>query len=331
MSMLLPPFELHEPRTIAEAVRMRTDFPQSDVLAGGTDLLPNYKWLLNAKPHVISLHGVEELRSLAPDRIGALVTLSELALHPAVRREHPVLGETAALIASPLIRNSGTVGGNLLLDNRCFFYNQSHVWRESINFCLKASGTACHVVPQEKLCYATFSADLPGPLIALGAEYELASSRGTRRVPARDFYLNDGIRRHDKEPDEILTFVHIPKSAKGLSAAYEKLRQRDSWDFPELGIACALRLERGVLREFHLVANALEMAPKVLDELGQPHLGKDFTDEAIQAIAARVEQSVRPVKNTSLSPSYRKRMSRVFATRALQRARNGHGSDRPTL
>ena len=324
MSMLLPPFQLHEPRTVEEAARIRAEFPESDFVSGGTDLLPNYKWLLNTKPHVISLHGIEALRTLTPTKIGAGVTLTQLANDAWMRRELPVLPHTAGLIASPLIRNSATVGGNLLLDNRCFFYNQAHLWRESINFCLKASGDACHVVPQKDKCYATFSADLPGPLVALDAEYELASANGTRRVKARDFYQNDGIDRHTKRPDELLAAVHLPATAKTLRASYEKLRQRESWDFPELGMACALRLDGGVLREFHLVANALEMAPKVLDDLGAVHIGQKLTDDVIQTIGKAVEERVRPVKNTNLSPSYRKRMSRVFAERAIRAARDGH-------
>ena len=321
--MLLPPFELHEPTTVAEAVALRQEHPEADWLAGGTDLLPNYKWGLNTRGHVIGLHRIEELRAITPTKIGALATLTQIAEHAELRARVPVLASTAALIASPLIRNSGTLGGNLLLENRCFFFNQSFLWRESINFCLKADGDACHVVPQKEKCYATFSADLPGPLIALGAEFELAGPKGLRRVPAAAFYNNDGIARLNKGPDELLTFVHLPLSAAGLRASYQKLRQRDSWDFPELGIAAALRLEAGRLAEFHLVANALECAPVVLDELGRAHLGQPFTDAVVEEIAAAVEAKIRPVKNTNLLPSYRKRMSRVFAARAMREARDG--------
>jgi 4-hydroxybenzoyl-CoA reductase subunit beta len=321
--MLLPPFQLHEPSTVEEAVRLKAEHPESDWVAGGTDLLPNYKWMLNARPHVISLHRIASLREISPRRIGALATLTQLATHAELRRTLPVLAHTAGLIASPLIRNSGTLGGNLLLENRCFFFNQGYAWRESIDFCLKASGTACHVVPQESKCYATFSADLPGPLIALGAEFELAGPKGTRRVPASKFYRDDGIDRNEKRPDELLTFVHLPADAGQWRASYQKLRQRDSWDFPELGIAVALRLEGDRLADLRLVANALECAPKVLDHLGAAHRGQPFTDAVVDEIAAALEQNVRPVKNTNLSPSYRKKMARVFARRALLEARAG--------
>lgn len=321
MSMLLPPFQLHEPTTVQDAVRARQQNPDSDFIAGGTDLLPNYKWQLNTRPHLISLHRIRELHSISTSRIGCLATLTQISQDAQLRERLPVLSHTASLIASPLIRNSGTLGGNLMLENRCFFFNQSYPWRESINFCLKASGTQCHVVPQESKCYATFSADMPAPLIALDAEFELSGPDGTRRVPARSFYHNDGIQRHEKRPDEFLTYVHLPADAPQWRASYQKLRQRESWDFPELGIAVAIRLDGPRLMDFRLVANALECAPKVLDHLGQPYLGQVLDDAAIDEIAAQVEANVRPVKNTNLSPSYRKRMSRVFAKRALLEAR----------
>lgn len=327
MSMLLPPFQLHAPTSIEEAVRLKAEHPQSDWIAGGTDLLPNYKWMLNARPNVISLHRVEALREISVQRIGALATLSQIANDQAIRESLPVVAHTAGLIASPLIRNSGTIGGNLLLENRCFFFNQAQAWRESINFCLKADGTKCHVVPQESKCYATFSADLPAPLIALGAEFEIAGPQGTRRIPAAKFYKNDGIDRHDLRPGELLTFVHLPADATRWHASYQKLRQRDSWDFPELGIAVALRFDADRLQAIRIVANALECAPKILDHLGERHVGAPLTDTAIDEISSAVEQNVRPVKNTNLSPSYRKRMARVFAKRALLEARANRGGN----
>lgn len=331
MSMLLPPFQLHEPGTIREAVELKRRFPESDWVAGGTDLLPNYKWGLNARPHVISLHRVDELKSVSPTRLGSMATLTQLVEDPTLRANLPVIPQTAAQISTPLLRNSGTLGGNLLVENRCFFFNQSYLWRKGINFCLKADGTQCHVVPQESKCYATFSADLPAPLIALGAEFELVRDGGTRRVSAAKFYRNDGLEHADKHAEELLTFVHLPPDAAQFRASYQKLRQRGSWDFPELGIAAACRFQDGVLERFRLVANALEMAPLVLDELGIPHVGRPLTDDVIAQISKEVESRVRPVKNTSLSPSYRKRMSAVYTRRALWEARDGPTTQAPGL
>ncbi|HWG89517.1 MAG TPA: FAD binding domain-containing protein [Candidatus Thermoplasmatota archaeon] len=326
MSMLLPPFELHEPRTVEEAARLVRELgaDKVDFIAGGSDLLPNYKWGVNTRPHVVSLSRVEGLAEATPERLGALVTLRDLERHAGLEQVFPVLGRTASLIASPLIRNSATLGGNLLLENRCFYFNQTYFWRESINFCLKADGDQCHVVPQKEKCYSTFSADLPAPLITLGAVFELVGPEGRRTLPAATFYTGlDGIHRNQKKPGELLTFVHIPRESQGLRATYQKLRLRDSWDFPELGIAASARFEGDRVTELHLVANALEMWPVVMDQAVEPYLGGALTDDVIAKIAHHVEENVRPVKNTSLPPAYRKKMAGVYTKRALRELRDG--------
>ena len=321
MSMLLPPFELHEPKSVAEAVKLKHDFPDADFVAGGTDLLPNYKWGLNTRSHVISLARVAELRSITPENIGALATLSQIEKNGALLQKLPSVPQTAALIASPLLRNSATLGGNLMLENRCFFFNQTQLWRESKGFCMKADGDKCLVVPQKEICYATFSADLPATLIALGASIDLVGYEGARRVLLSEFYHPDGIARNHKRADELVTGVTIPKEAQQLRATYKKLRLRDSFDFPELGIAAAVRFDGDRVGRFHLVANALETTPVILDDLGADVIGKPLTDEAITAIAKKAEERVRPVKNTFLPPSYRKAMTRVFTERALRELR----------
>lgn len=322
MSMLLPPFTLHEPTTVKEAVELKARFPDSDLVAGGTDLLPNYKWGLNTRAHVISLARVEEMRELSTTRIGALVTLTQIEKSGMLAASLPILPETARQIATPLLRNSATLGGNLMLENRCFFFNQTFLWRKAINFCLKADGDACHVVPQKEKCYSTFSADMPAALMALGATMDLVSARGQRTVPLAQVYNGvDGIQRMSKEADELVTGVNIPRESSGWLSTYKKLRLRDSFDFPELGIAAAIRLERGNLAGFRLVANALEHVPIVLDDLGEAHLGAPFTDDVVASIAKAAEQRVRPVKNTNLPPSYRKAMTRVYTERALRELR----------
>jgi 4-hydroxybenzoyl-CoA reductase subunit beta len=318
MSMLLPPFELHEPRTVEEAARLKRDLPDSDFVAGGTDLLPNYKWGLNARKHVISLARVEGLREISTERIGALVTLSTLEKSGLLAEKLPVVPETARQIATPLLRNAGTLGGNLMLENRCFFFNQTYFWRESKGFCMKADGDACLVVPQKETCYATFSADMPASLIALRASVELASASGVRSVPLSEFYEPDGIHRNQKRPDEMVTGVALPPDATRWRATYQKLRLRDSFDFPELGIAAAIRWDGANVAGFRLVANALETVPVVLDKLGAGLVGEPLTDEAIARVAKDAEAAVRPVKNTFLPPSYRKAMTRVFTERALR-------------
>jgi 4-hydroxybenzoyl-CoA reductase subunit beta len=319
MSLLLPPFELHEPTSVKEATELKVAYPDSDFIAGGTDLLPNYKWGVNTRKHVISLARIDELRELSQTRIGALVTLTQIEKSGLLASSLPILPETARQIATPLLRHTGTVGGNLMLENRCFFFNQTYLWRHSVDFCLKADGTQCHVVPQKEKCYATFSADLPASLMVLGATMELVSVGGSRKLPLAQVYNGtDGIHRNSKRPDEMVVGVDIPSDATRWRATYKKLRLRDSFDFPELGIAAAIRIEHGELTGFRLVANALEPVPVVLDDLGAAYLGRSFGEEALVAIAKAAEMRVRPVKNTNLPPSYRKAMTRVYAERALR-------------
>lgn len=319
MSMLLPPFELHEPTSVKEAVALRARFPESDFVSGGTDLLPNYKWGLNTRKHVISLARVDELRELSTTRLGALVTLAQVEKSGTLASQLPVLPETAKQVATPLLRASATLGGNLMLENRCYFFNQTFLWRKSIDFCLKADGDRCHVVPQKDKCYATFSADMPAPLIALGASIELAGEGGTRTMPLSTFYDGpDGIQRNALRPGEMVTGVTLPREATAWRASYKKLRLRESFDFPELGIAAAVRFDSERLAAFRLVANALDTKPLVLDRLGDAALGHPLDEARVKAIAKAAEEAVRPVKNTNLPPSYRKAMTRVFTERALR-------------
>lgn len=319
MSMLLPPFELHEPTSVKAAVDLKARYPDSDFIAGGTDLLPNYKWGLNTRKHVISLARIDEMRELSTTRLGALVTLTQIEKSGLLASSLPILPETARQIATPLLRNSATLGGNLMLENRCFFFNQTYLWRKSIDFCLKADGDQCHVVPQKEKCYATFSADMPAALMALGATMDLASARGVRTVGLAGVYNGpDGIQRMSKEPDEMVVGVTLPQDATQWRATYKKLRLRDSFDFPELGIAAAVRFQGGNVQGFRLVANALENVPVVLDDLGATLVGNPLTEESIVKIAKEAEQRVRPVKNTNLPPSYRKAMTRVYVERALR-------------
>lgn len=324
MSMLLPPFELHEPRSLKEVIELKARHPESDLLAGGTDLLPNYKWGLNTRPHVISLARVDEMRELSATRLGALVTLRAIETSSLLASALPILPGTARQIATPLLRNAGTLGGNLMLENRCFFFNQTYLWRKSIGFCLKADGMQCHVVPQKEKCYATFCADLPASLMVLGATMDLASPSGRRTIPLREVYNGtDGIKRLSKRPDEIVVGVDIPREATSWRATYKKLRLRDSFDFPELGVAAAIRFDGHNVAGFRLVANALEHVPVVLDDLGAPLLGRPLSDEGIATVAIEAERRVRPVKNTNLPPSYRKAMTRVFVQRALHELGSG--------
>ncbi len=328
---LLPPFTLHRPQTLEQAVELAAQHaPDAAFLAGGTDLVPNYRQGLNPRGHVICLDGIPDLHVVQAERIGAMVRLAELERSATVGGIHPVLPATARSIATPLVRASATVGGNLLLDNRCRYLNQSFLVRSHHGFCLKAdAGDLCRVAPQKTTCFATFSADLPAPLLALDAAYHLMGREGKRVVSGRSFYAGDGIRRNALRQDEVLTGVTLPSASRGLVACYEKLRLRKSVDFPEAGIAVAVRLsDGGELREAHLCATALATTPVMLSHLAEPHLGQVLTPAAAGAIGAAVAKAVRPAPNTSMPHAYRKKMAGVLATRALLRARLEWGQAR---
>jgi 4-hydroxybenzoyl-CoA reductase subunit beta len=319
--MILPPFELHQPASLDEALHLLARHRHHcDVLAGGSDLLPNYKQGLNAKRHVVSLEHVPELRLITAGRVGAMARLADLTRHPDIRRELPVIAETAARIASPLIIEQATIGGNVLLDTRCFYFNQSLFWRESKGYCLKADGDACLVVPQKEVCYATNASDLAPVLIVLGAELRLHSVRGERTVPIREFYRHDGIARNVRQADELLTFVDFPASARRLLAGYSKLRIRDAIDFPAMGTAVALRLAGDLrLTELHICVGAVDTTPRPFEELTAGFVGHQLDDTAVEEIAEAVVSRVKPYNNVPLSPAYRKRMVGVYLRRLLMK------------
>lgn len=324
--MHLDPFELHRPTTVEEAIDLaRRLGPKAEYLAGGTDLLPNYKMHLNVRPHLISLDRIAELHRHDGRRLGAMTRLAELEDDGNFGRDYA--GPMAAVreIATPLVRASGTVGGNLLLETRCFFFNQSYLWRQSLGFCLKAEGDQCHVVPQKERCYATFSGDLAPPLIAIGAEVELAGPDGRRTFPLAELYdrKGDGIRRTRLGPGELLVAVHLPERAQSARSAYRKLRIRPSFDFPELGIAAAYWPANGERGELRLAAGGLETYPRAFDELTAPWGDRPLNDAAIEEIATAVGKLVRPVHNTTLDPSYRKKMAVVYTRRVLREVRDG--------
>ncbi|HEV2316209.1 MAG TPA: FAD binding domain-containing protein [Thermoplasmata archaeon] len=324
--MHLDPFELHRPGSVAEVLELARGLGDAfDYVAGGTDLLPNYKMHLHPKAHLVALDRVAELVGFDATRIGAMTRLADLESDARFGRSYPGVLEAVREVATPLVRASGTVGGNLLVETRCFFFNQSEFWRESLGYCLKADGDRCHVVPQKERCYATFSGDLAPALIVLGAEVEIAGPDGVRRLSLEEMYdaRGDGIRRHRLRPGELVVAVHVPASARGARAAYRKLRVRPSFDFPELGVAVALWGQGSHVERLEVALGGLETYPRRFPALTGPLAGTELTDSSIDQLAKELCRSVRPVHNTFLDPAYRKRMTEVYARRALRSARDG--------
>ncbi len=317
--MLMPPFELHHPSTVDEAVEMAARLMKNgeafDWVAGGTDVLPNYKWRINPKPHVISLAGIEETRTMTATELGCTVPLSSLTTENGV---HPLLVEAAAKVASSLVRKSATVGGNLCLDTRCFWYNQSEDWRRSIDWCHKAdcgTGADCRVIPnQNTLCVATYQGDLAPNFMVLGAEVVLIGPNGQRTLPLAEFYELDGMKKNVLKEGEFLLKVVLPEDAHQRKGCYQKLRVRESWDFPEAGVAASWL--PGDTASLKVASTALESIPRLHDEEVEAHLSAGDLDPI--ALAKLVQKSVKPVNNTALPPRYRRAMVKTLTKRALK-------------
>jgi len=325
--MELPAFAFHRPDSLDEAVSLLDRHSGDvDVVAGGTDLLPNYKNRLNPRGHVVSLSGISELGEISPTRIGAMARLAELERHEVLLDVLPVVPETASQISSPPLREHGTVGGNLMLDTRCYYFNQSPMWRDSVHFCLKAEGTQCLVVPASTdHCYATYCGELAAAFLVLGAELELLSPQGTRRVPLREFFVDEGIVRfNERREGELLVAVHIPGDAQDLCAGYSKLSIRDAIDFPSLGVAAGLKLDaQGRLERLHLATTAMASRPESLDEVLQPFLGRKPTGGLAEEIGEAARKASVAYRNVPLDPKYRRKMVAVFTRRLLGRLEPG--------
>jgi 4-hydroxybenzoyl-CoA reductase subunit beta len=327
--MHLDAFELHRPNSVEEAVRLAGQHAgKFDFLAGGTDLLPNYKMHINLKPHLVALDQVAELTGHDLGRVGAMERLAQLEEDPEFLAAYPGIADALGELATPLVRASGTLGGNLLLETRCFFFNQSYFWRASLGFCLKADGDRCHVVPQKERCYATFSGDLAPPLLTLDASVEIAGSRGRRAIPLAELYdaKGDGIHRLSLAPGELVVGIRLPAGSAGQRGSYRKLRVRPSFDFPELGVAVAGRWTDDRVERLRLAVGGVETYPRRFDELTAGLEGAPLTDSRIASLAEEVTRRLRPVHNTFLLPDYRRRMIGVYVRRAIAGAREGRAA-----
>jgi 4-hydroxybenzoyl-CoA reductase subunit beta len=322
----LPTFKLLRPKTLAEAVDLMAKHEgEVKIVAGGTDLLPSMKQKLFTPPYVLDLRGIGELRgirNLPGDgvEIGALTTLSTLEHSAVIRKDYPVFYQAIRTVASPVLRNMGTLGGNICLDTRCLWYNQSLMWRKSCGFCLKKDGNLCHVAPRGKFCWAAFSGDTPPALLCLGAELEIAGPGGTRRTPLSEFYVNDGIARLRLAANEIVTRVHLPESAAGWKGSYQKLRVRGSIDYPLAGVAVALKMNSGRVEDARIAITALNPAPHLLKDADSHLVGLEPSAEIADRIGELAARMAKPLTTSALTPEYRREMVRVFTRRAVMEA-----------
>lgn len=321
--MRLPKFEYHVPRTIAEAVRIMADVgPEGQFVAGGTDLYPNMKRRQQMPKSVISVMRLAELNQITGDgagglRIGASVTLTEICEHPIINRDYPVVASAARTISTPLLRNMGTIGGNLLLDTRCNYYDQNYEWRKGINFCLKKDGDVCWVAPGSSKCWAVQSSDLVPVMVAIGAKLRFASTLGERVVDAAGLYNDDGIEYLRKRPDELLVDVQLPPT-NGWRASYQKLRRRGAFDFPVLGVAAWIKTTNDTVTDAKIVLGAVAPSPVEITEAAAALTGQPLNEDRIQAAAEAAYVKARPLDNTDFVYQWRKQMARQYTLRALR-------------
>jgi 4-hydroxybenzoyl-CoA reductase subunit beta len=325
--MRLPKFTYHAPRTISDAVTIFGNSGNNAMfVAGGTDLYPNMKRRQQTPDTVISVTRLRELHEIRGDAssgvvIGSSVSLTRICEDETINRDYRFVADAARLISTPILRNMGTIGGNLLLDTRCNYYDQNYEWRKGINFCMKKDGEICWVAPSSPKCWAVQSSDLAPLMVAIGAKVRLVSGGGERMLDAADLYNNDGIQYLRKRPDELLTEIHLPPR-NGLRAVYKKLRRRGSFDFPVLGVAAALDIaEDGTVRGARVMLGGVAPAPIEVSEAQQALIGERLDQERINAAAEACYLKARPLDNTDFLMNWRKQMARPFLKRALEELR----------
>src|SRR5947209_5351203 len=325
----LPSFTYLQPSTLAEAVRMKADAgPEGSYVAGGTDLYPNMKRRQQEPRVVVSLMGIRELTGCemrdAGCLVGPCITLTDLCTHPTIRQHYDTVAHAAELVSTPLLRNMGTLGGNLCLDTRCNYYDQTYEWRKAIDFCMKKDGHICWVAPSSPRCWAVSSSDVAPVAVAIGAEFLLVGPQGERVIPAGRFYHNDGINYLTKQPDEILAEVRLP-APDGWDAVYHKLRRRGSFDFPVLGVAAWVRREGGRVTDARIVLGGVASWPQEIPEAAAALRDGELGDDAIAAAAAAAYRPAKPLDNTDFDLSWRKQMTRVYVKAALEELRQRRG------
>ena len=323
--MSLPDFRLLRPRSLAEAIELLGKHADAQIVAGGTDLIPSLKQRLFTPAYVIDIRRIAELRGIRKipgqgTEIGALTTLTEIEHSEHIGRDYSVLHEAAKTVASPILRNMGTLGGNICLDTRCLWYNQSLTWRTACGFCIKKDGDLCHVACGGTKCWAVFSGDTPPALLCLEAELEIAGPAGRQRLALRDFYTNIGDARMRLAKNEMVTRVFLPARTAGYRGVYRKLRLRGSIDYPLAGVAVALKRSNGHVEDARVAVTAVNPAPLLAHGVEKELVGKRVSEEIAAAVGELAARTAKPLTTSALTPEYRREMIRVFAKRAVLEA-----------
>lgn len=317
-------YEYHRPASLDEALGLLAEHT-GDVMpiAGGTDLVPNMKHRLFTPGHLVALSGLHELRGISTDngsiRLGAAESLAGVASHAVVRETLPSLADACSEISGPQLRRMGTIGGNVCLDTRCTYYNQTFFWRHALGFCLKKDGDDCHVVKGGTRCVAAHSADAATVLMTLDASLEIAGPEGRRFASIEQFFTSDGIWNRRMAPDEILVAIHVPRPAPGTRFSFQKLRIRDSIDFPLMNLAATCRLDAdGHIDSLRMVTSGMGAYPRKIGKLEEAARGNPLNGAVIDNIAHQAFRQSHPLDNIPVDKDWRRAMVPVLARRALE-------------
>ena len=322
----LPRLDYLRPRTVEEAAhRMAESGGRAMFIAGGTDLVPNLKRRQFDVTTLISLNGIARGPEVEGDArtgmtIQASETLDEIAQHRMLLAGYRALAQAAGVVSTPQIRYMGTIGGNLLVDPRCNYYNQTQAWRKAVGFCKKKDGDICLVAPSSPRCWAVSSSDCAPVALALNAELTLQGTEGSRRIPASDLYRDDGIEYTTRRPEEVITAIHLPATRLTVTSAYWKLRRRPAFDFPILGVAVALDWDDGVVTDARGALGAVGSRPVDINAFLAPLVGQRPDENLVASVAEASDKRSRPLDNTDLDHYWRKRMTKVYIERALRDA-----------
>ncbi len=317
----MQPFVFHRPRTLAEAATLLGTHPGAQLVAGGTDLVPNLRRGLAKPTDLIDLSCIEGFGTIGFDAhavvLGAGLRLAQLAAEPLIARYLRAVADAAASVAAPPHRSAATLGGNLCLDTRCVFYNQSDWWRAANAYCLKKGGTTCHVAPQGARCHAAFSGDLAPALLIFDAQIELVAAHATRRIALADLYRDDGADALTRAHGEVLSKVHVARAPAGQVSAYRKARVRGSIDFPLAGVALALSVQDGALSHLRVALTGTNSRPLVLEGT-DALLGQPVTDGALTTLGKLVQKQVSPMRTTVTASNHRRLVASALAQRLLR-------------
>jgi len=314
----MPEFRLHTPASVDEALGLVAADAGARYLAGGTDMVVNVRRGIERPSALIDLTAIEELKDVGPEgadfRIGAGVVLRDLADNAILRRDFTAVAEAALAVAGPTHREYGTLGGNLCLDTRCLFYNQSEWWRQANDYCLKNQGEVCHVAPKGSLCFAAFSGDVAPALLVSAAEVEIAGLSGRRRIPLAELYNDDGMDHLALKPGELLAAVRLPAAAAGVPSAYAKARVRGAIDFPLAGAAVALAIDGAGVKDLRVGLTAVGPSPFLVTDTGR-FAGAPLDGAALDALRDMVRAQAQPMRTTTVAPWYRRRVAGNLARR----------------